>query len=56
MNKCQDRYMALVISGILGLLFFHTSFNVGMSLGVLPITGIPFPFLSYGGSSTITFF
>ncbi|UER67864.1 rod shape-determining protein RodA [Borrelia sp. BU AG58] len=56
MNKSRDRYMSLVLSGVLGLLFFHTSFNVGMCLGLLPITGIPLPFLSYGGSSSITFF
>ncbi len=56
MNKSKDRYLSLILSGILGLLFFHTSFNIGMSLGLLPITGIPLPFLSYGGSSTITFF
>lgn len=56
MNKSKDRYMSLVLAGVLGLLFFHTSFNIGMSLGLLPITGIPLPFLSYGGSSTITFF
>ncbi|WKC58255.1 rod shape-determining protein RodA [Borrelia sp. P9F1] len=56
MNKSRDKYMSLVLSGVLGLLFFHTSFNVGMCLGLLPITGIPLPFLSYGGSSSITFF
>ncbi|BCR22128.1 rod shape-determining protein RodA [Borrelia sp. HM] len=56
MNKSKDSYMSLVLAGVLSLLFFHTSFNVGMSLGLLPITGIPLPFLSYGGSSTITFF
>ncbi|QMU99467.1 rod shape-determining protein RodA [Borrelia sp. A-FGy1] len=56
MDKSKDRYMSLVLSGILGLLFFHTSFNIGMCLGLLPITGIPLPFLSYGGSSSITFF
>ncbi|AYE36567.1 rod shape-determining protein RodA [Borrelia turcica IST7] len=56
MDKSKDRYMSLVLSGVLGLLFFHTSFNIGMCLGLLPITGIPLPFLSYGGSSSITFF
>ncbi|ATQ14541.1 rod shape-determining protein RodA [Borrelia miyamotoi] len=56
MNKSKDVYMSLVLAGVLSLLFFHTSFNIGMSLGLLPITGIPLPFLSYGGSSTITFF
>ncbi|AHH08686.1 Rod shape-determining protein rodA [Borrelia anserina BA2] len=56
MHKSKDKYMSLVLAGVLGILFFHTSFNIGMSLGLLPITGIPLPFLSYGGSSTITFF
>ncbi|ACH93648.1 Rod shape-determining protein rodA [Borrelia duttonii CR2A] len=56
MDKSKDRYMSLILAGVLCLLFFHTAFNIGMSLGLLPITGIPLPFLSYGGSSTITFF
>jgi len=39
-----------VVFGILGLLFTHVFENVGMTVNVMPITGIPLPFFSYGGS------
>ena len=38
------------------MLMFHIFENVGMNLGIMPVTGIPLPFFSYGGSSTITTF
>lgn len=40
----------LVIVGIISLLFFHTFVNIGMNLGLMPVTGLPLPFLSYGGT------
>lgn len=43
-----------ISSGILGMLFFHFVVNVGMVMGIMPITGIPLPFLSYGGSAYLT--
>ena len=46
-------YMAM---GIVGILLFHIVENIGMTIGLLPITGIPLPFLSYGGTSLITNF
>ncbi len=39
--------------GVMGLFLFHVLENVGMVLGIMPITGIPLPFLSYGGSSMV---
>ena len=36
------------------MIFFHFIVNVGMVMGIMPITGIPLPFLSYGGSALIT--
>ena len=36
------------------MLFFHFVVNVGMVMGIMPITGIPLPFLSYGGSALLT--
>jgi rod shape determining protein RodA len=36
------------------MLFFHFIVNVGMVMGIMPITGIPLPFLSYGGSALMT--
>lgn len=43
------------IWGVTGILFFHFIINIGMTLGLLPIIGIPLPFISYGGSSLIGF-
>lgn len=46
-------YMAI---GIAGVFTFHMLENIGMTMGLLPITGVPLPFVSYGGSSLITNF
>ena len=40
--------------GVGAMMFFHTFENIGMCLGLMPITGIPLPFVSYGGSSMLT--
>jgi rod shape determining protein RodA len=50
----KDRYGSLVAAGIVGMFIFHIIINIGMTIGVMPITGIPLPFLSYGGSFLIT--
>lgn len=49
-----DKFGQLVIIGVMSMLFFHVFQNVAMSLGMMPITGIPLPFLSYGGSNFVT--
>lgn len=49
-----DKYGMLIIIGVMGMLLFHVFENIGMTLGLLPITGIPLPFLSYGGSNMTT--
>ncbi len=41
--------------GVGGILFFHFTFNIGMTMGLLPVVGIPLPFISKGGSSLIAF-
>ncbi|MBR5964910.1 MAG: rod shape-determining protein RodA [Treponema sp.] len=53
-RRTTNHYGYYVASGILGLFFFHFMVNVGMVMGVMPITGIPLLFLSYGGSSMLT--
>ncbi len=52
----RERFSLLVASGITGMFSFHIIVNIGMSIGIMPITGIPLPFLSYGGSFLLTSF
>jgi rod shape determining protein RodA len=52
----RDRTGQLICVGVLCMLMFHIFENVGMNLGIMPVTGIPLPFFSYGGSSTIVTF
>ena len=42
-------------AGVLAMFVFQIFENVGMTMGIMPITGIPLPFMSYGGCSTITY-
>ena len=55
-KTAKDDTGALVASGITGIFLFHMLENIGMVMGLLPITGVPLPFISYGGSSLITNF
>jgi rod shape determining protein RodA len=50
-----DNFAGLTSAGITILFFLHVFINVGMTVGIMPITGIPLPLMSYGGSSTIMF-
>ena len=52
----KNLYGTLVAGGIAAMLMFQVFVNVGMSLGIMPITGIPLPLMSYGGSSVIATF
>jgi len=52
----RDNYGRLLCTGIFALLVFSVFENVGMNMGIMPVTGIPLPFLSYGGSAMIGFF
>jgi rod shape determining protein RodA len=49
----KNLYGALIAGGIVAMLLFQIFVNVGMNVGIMPITGIPLPLLSYGGSSVI---
>ena len=53
-KTAKDSTGSLVASGIAGIFLFHMTENVGMVMGLLPITGVPLLFVSYGGSSLIT--
>jgi rod shape determining protein RodA len=50
----RDSYFSSVIIGILSLYVSHFIINIGMAIGILPVIGIPLPFVSYGGSSLLT--
>jgi rod shape determining protein RodA len=52
--RARDSFGRLIATGIFGMLLIHTLENIGMNLGIMPVTGIPLPFISYGGSFTIT--
>jgi rod shape determining protein RodA len=56
MLVARDRFGFLLVAGLVGMLFFHVLVNVGMTIGIMPITGIPLPFMSYGGSAMLTDF
>jgi rod shape determining protein RodA len=53
-RRATDPFGGLLVFGILGLLFTHMWENIGMTVNLMPITGIPLPFFSYGGSFMIT--
>lgn len=49
-REARNRFASLVAMGLVAVIGFHVFLNVGMTLGIMPVTGIPLPFLSYGGS------
>jgi rod shape determining protein RodA len=53
-RSCHDRFGVYIIAGITTLFATHMVFNIGMTIGLLPVTGLPLPFFSYGGSFMIT--
>ena len=55
-KDAEDVYGALIATGVTTMYLAHFLENVGMNIGLMPITGIPLPFISYGGSSMITNF
>ena len=55
-KTAKDNVGSLIASGIAGIFLFHMLENIGMVMGLLPITGVPLLFVSYGGSSLITSF
>jgi len=52
----RDYFGALIAAGLVGVISFHVLENIGMAIGVMPVTGIPLLFLSYGGSSLWTIY
>ncbi len=52
-SSAKDEFLSLVLIGILSIYFIHLLVNVGMVVGIVPVIGIPLPFVSYGGSSLL---
>jgi rod shape determining protein RodA len=56
LTMSKNMYGTLIAAGILAMLMFQVFVNVGMTLGIMPVTGVPLPLVSYGGSSVIVTF
>ena len=56
MTVAKNLFGALIAGGVVAMVLFQVFVNVGMTVGIMPITGIPLPLMSYGGSSVITTF
>ena len=54
--QSRDRFGTALCLGVAALLFWHVAVNIAMVVGLAPVVGVTLPFISYGGSSTITFF
>ncbi|MFA5512943.1 MAG: rod shape-determining protein RodA [Candidatus Kapaibacterium sp.] len=52
-HEADDKFYSVAVFGIATLFFYHTVINIGMVIGLVPVMGIPLPFLSYGGTSMI---
>jgi rod shape determining protein RodA len=52
-TSTKDEFLSLTLIGILSIYFIHLFINIGMTVGVMPVIGIPLPFVSYGGSSLL---
>jgi rod shape determining protein RodA len=55
-TMAKNLYGTLIAGGVLAMLMFQVFVNVGMTVGIMPITGVPLPLMSYGGSSVIVTF
>lgn len=51
--RAQDRFGMFLAVGLVTMFVFHLFINVGMNMGIMPVTGIPLPFISYGGTSLL---
>ena len=53
-SQAQDAFGSYIIIGVASMILFHTFENISMVIGLMPVTGIPLPFVSYGGSNYLT--
>jgi rod shape determining protein RodA len=52
--KCREPFGTILAVGISAMIFWQIFINIGMTMGLMPVVGVPLPFVSYGGSSVIT--
>lgn len=52
--RAKDNFGSCIVIGVMGILVAHVFENIGMTIGLMPVTGIPLPFISYGGSNLLT--
>lgn len=52
-QTCNDSFKSLILIGVFSMFIFHIFVNIGMNLSLMPITGVPLPFMSYGGTSLL---
>ncbi|HRW09644.1 MAG TPA: FtsW/RodA/SpoVE family cell cycle protein [Caldilineaceae bacterium] len=53
-DRAQDQFGRLIATGVAAIIFFQTVINIGMNIGIMPVTGLTLPFISYGGSSLLS--
>jgi rod shape determining protein RodA len=51
----KDAFGTYISAGVFGMILWHIFQNIGMTMGIMPVTGVPLPFVSYGGSSLVAF-
>jgi rod shape determining protein RodA len=56
LSSARDQFGALIAAGVVAILMFQVFVNVGMNIGIMPITGVTLPMMSYGGSSMLVTF
>jgi rod shape determining protein RodA len=54
LKRTNNSFCVFYLSGISSLIFVQTFINIGMNIGIMPVTGIPLPFISSGGSSLLS--
>ena len=53
-HGCRDQFGMMIAVGVTSMLFWQVVINIGMVMGLMPVVGVPLPFVSYGGSSVVT--
>jgi len=53
--RCRSKFTSLIVMGAMSIILFQFVVNIGMTLGYMPVTGLPLPFISYGGTSLVLF-